>query len=193
MTRRFLARAASPAAPPLTGAPITRAMTTIASIAVALVAVVLGASGCRDEPPLPTVAPTSRAPVDTTAPGELAEGPERAFGLAIPRDMRIKAKLDDTWYADGALALEDVASYVDARVEPRRVDRGPNKTVFVDAAVRGDAKRRVEVEIARSGGRVEMVVRDRTPLPVEEGLTVEERWRQAGMTPDGKVLPEQAE
>ena len=42
-------------------------------------------------------------------------------------------------------------------------------------------------------GRVEMVVRDRTPPPVEEGLTEEERWRQAGMTPDGKVLPEQAQ
>jgi hypothetical protein len=150
-------------------------------------------AGCRDEAPLPAAPASASAPIDTTAPGELAEGTERAFGLPIPRDLRVKAKLDDTWYAEGPLALEDVASYVGARVAAVRVDRGPNKTVFVDATLRNDEGRRVEVEIARIAGRVEMVVRDRTPPPVEEGLSVEERWRQTGMTPDGKVLPERAE
>ena len=150
-------------------------------------------AGCRDEAPVPMAPASASAPIDTTAPGELAEGSERAFGLPIPRDMRIKAKLDDTWYAEGALVLEDVATYVGARVEPARVDRGPNKTVFVDATLRSDENKRVEVEIARTRGRVEMAVRDRTPPPVEEGLSVEERWRRAGMTPDGKVLPDQAE
>lgn len=150
--------------------------------------------GCRDEPAPPAVPPVApSAPIDTTEPGEIAEGSERAFGLPIPRDMRIKARLDDTWYAEGRFSLEDLANYVRDRVEPARIDRGPNKTVFVDAALAGDESRRVEVEIIRGSGRVEMIVRDRTRPPVEEGLSVEERWRRAGMTPDGKVLPEQAQ
>lgn len=156
-------------------------------------ALALGCDEAQQTAPPPVAPPTASAPIDTTAPGELAEGKERAFGLPIPRDMRIKARLDDTWYAEGPFGLEDVANYVRARVLPSRVDRGPNKTVFVDATLLDDPKKRVQVEVARVHGRVEMVVRDRARLPVEQGLTEEERWRRAGRTRDGKVLREQAE
>ena len=37
------------------------------------------------------------------------------------------------------------------------------------------------------GYRSEMIVRDTTPAPVEPGLTEEQRWQKAGLTPSGQI------
>jgi hypothetical protein len=36
--------------------------------------------------------------------------------------------------------------------------------------------------------RTQMVVRDVTPPPVPSGETDEDRWRRAGLRPDGRLL-----
>jgi hypothetical protein len=36
-------------------------------------------------------------------------------------------------------------------------------------------------------------VRDRTRTEVEKGLTEEQRWKRAGLTPDGQVIEKSAE
>jgi hypothetical protein len=143
------------------------------------------------QPPAPASAPD--VPRDTTKPGEIAEGTEQAFGLLLPRDMVVTARLPDAVYATGNLPLVPLTNYVRERLLSQRVDTGPEKTVFAGAAIKADPTRRVEVEVLSRRGKVQVVVRDRTPPPQVPGLSEEERWRRAGLTPKGKVIDKEAE
>jgi hypothetical protein len=137
-------------------------------------------------------ASASTAQPDTTLPGEIAEGAEQAFGLPLPRDMQVTARLKDAVYANGKLPFEPLANYVRDRVLAERVDTGPNKTVFVNAAVKSSPTKLVDVEVVSRHGSVQMVVRDRHRPPPEPGLSEEERWKRAGLTPKGKVIKTEA-
>ncbi|HLV19434.1 MAG TPA: hypothetical protein VKZ49_01080, partial [Polyangiaceae bacterium] len=44
------------------------------------------------------------------------------------------------------------------------------------------------IEIVEDGLRTRLLVRDVTPPPTVQGLTEQERYRRAGITPDGKLL-----
>ncbi len=131
------------------------------------------------------------SPPDSTEPNEIAEGSILAFGLVLPRDIQIQAQAADATYARGRLSFEGLANYVRHRVTATRVDTGPAQTVFVDAIVKRDPKRVVQVEVRSKRGRVELVVRDRTPKPADQGLTEAERWRRVGLRPDGRPLEKQ--
>lgn len=154
------------------------------------------AGGCGREQPLSELLPSPLRPqpVDSVAAGEIAEGEEQAFGLAIPRGMVVEARFPDAVQAFGTQPLESIANYVRARVRTSRVETGPVKTVFDDAELISDPQRRVRVEVTIvSSSKVELVVRDRTRKPAEPGLTEAERWRRAGLTPKGEVIEDQAE
>ncbi len=150
-------------------------------------------SGCntKEQPHQILPAPIASFSVDTAQEGELAEGDREAFGLLLPRDLKVKDTFPDAVFAIGSMPLEDVANYVRDRVEAERVDTGPAKTVFRHAKVRRAPAKRVQVEVSNIGqGKIEVVVRDETPAPAEPGLTQEERWKRAGLTPDGKKVIE---
>ena len=144
-------------------------------------------------PAPPPAASSASVAVDSAEPGEVAEGSEKAFGFPLPRDMRVKAKMDDTWYAEGRLRAEHVANYVRDRVDAAHVDTGPTKTVFREARLKGDPNHLYELEVSVSRAGASLIVRDRTPKPAEPGLSERERWERAGMTPDGKVIKNKAE
>lgn len=164
-----------------------------------VLAVVLAAAlggGCLPDEQSETLLPSGIArstPVDTTEPNEIAEGDVLAFGLALPRDITIDAQGRDTTYATGRLPFEALANYVRDRVTASRVETGPAQTVFVDAVVKRDPKKVVQVEVRSKRGRVQLIVRNRTPRPADEGLTEAERWRRAGLTPDGRAIEGQGE
>ncbi|MEM9692357.1 MAG: hypothetical protein AAGA56_07420 [Myxococcota bacterium] len=131
--------------------------------------------------------------IDMAEEGELAGGGPRPFGLELPRGMKVKARFKDAWYTRGDLPRESVANFIRDRIEPVRTDTGPHKTVFVDARITaGQGDRRVRIEVSGRGRDTEVVVRDRTPKPVEPGLTPKERWRRAGIDENGRVLPSEA-
>ncbi len=131
--------------------------------------------------------------VDWVPEGELAEGPLEAFGLPVPRGMRFTARFQDAVFAEGGLSLERVSNYVRKRVGADFVETTPKKTVFRHAQVEGK-KQRLHIEvIALSVNRAQLIVRDETPKPAQQGLSEEERWRQVGLTPRGEVLPENNE
>jgi hypothetical protein len=46
----------------------------------------------------------------------------------------------------------------------------------------------VTIEITDRSGQVELVVRDLTPPPIPQGLSDEERWKRAGLRPDGTPI-----
>ena len=94
----------------------------------------------------------------------------------------------DAVFAVGEIPAERVANYVRARVLAGNVETGPAKTIFSRATVKSAPQRVIRIEVVSRAHVSELVVRDETRQPPERGLSVEERWRRNGLTPDGKVL-----
>ncbi|XYI00798.1 hypothetical protein ACMHYB_13970 [Sorangium sp. So ce1128] len=164
-----------------------------AAALAACVACACAALACRSDagapaPPPPSDAAAPRPPVDQALPGELAEGVEQAFGLPIPRRMKVRARFPDAVFAVGEIPAERVANYVRTRVLAGNVETGPAKTIFSRATVKSAPQRMIRIEVVSRAHVSELVVRDETRPPPERGLSVEERWRRNGLTPDGKVL-----
>jgi hypothetical protein len=152
--------------------------------------------GCRcgsdSDGTLAAAAPSaaaSRPPVDRLAPGELTEGKATAYGLVLPRQLQIERRFPDAVHAAGIASPEAVSNFVRQRVEVSHVEIGAARTVFPVARIKGgDTARSYRIDVVADGPTTRLVVRDVTPPPTPEGLSEEERWRRAGMTPDGQPL-----
>ena len=164
-------------------------------ICAAIVCVVV--VGCHhdeaDSGSTATAPSASAKPVDHLAPGELLEGPEKAFGIALPKDVAVEKRFVDVVYAMGSPPPQAVAKYFSARVEGGKVTTGDRGTTFdgVHAPGNTNVTLRVEVATATDGlyaGRGSRVtVRDIT-APKQPDLPDEAaRWNAAGLTPDGKL------
>jgi len=176
---------------------IGRSHSPTTGVAWLVCAIVWGPS-CRhkEEPQAELTAPAAStvAPVDHLAPGELLEGTEKAFGLILPRGMHVQTAFMSSVYAVGDLALDDVANYVRSRVRGGTGTRGAVGTVFDDVNAPAEPNRILHILVSRAPGsdvcRVE--VRDITPAPpLPMPSTVTERYRAAGLTPDGKFIDPQ--
>ncbi|WP_437592183.1 hypothetical protein [Sorangium sp. So ce1000] len=174
----------------MTRAGLSRALAALAALAACASAAPAcrGDSGAPAPAPPPSEAQTPKPPVDQALPGELAEGVEQAFGLPIPRRMKVRARFSDAVFAVGEIPAERVANYVRTRVLAGSVETGPAKTIFSRATVKSAPQRKIRIEVVSRANLSELVVRDETRQPPEQGLSVEERWRRSGLTPDGKVL-----
>lgn len=162
------------------------------SVTLALVAFVAGSAGCssckHDEAPPPPEA----KPPDHLVAGEVVEGKERAFGLPLPRLSRINAYFERTVDVYSPLSPEDLVNFVRARVKDGKVTPGSSSTLLVEVVPLGDPAKRLTIDVHAFHGndpsaRSEMIVRDTTPIPTEPGLTDEQRWKKAGLTPDGHI------
>jgi hypothetical protein len=154
----------------------------------AVVAVVtLAVISCRKEkapPPSPAPAAVASTALDRLLPGELAEGTERALGLAVPRDMRFERVFDDSAVARGRVGTEALANYVRKRVDAATVEIGAARTLFPRAHVKGQpSDKTVRIEVIRDVDSTVLYLRDTTPPVVPPGLTEEERWRKQGVVP----------
>ena len=159
----------------------------IALIALALLAACKGGSDPSSEPP-PAPVEAPRPPVDKLEPGELAGGSEKAFGLAIPRGMRIEARFPDAVFAAGEIAPDIVASYIRKRVVSEGVEKSLVKTVFPRATLKDAPTGVVHIEVVARGTSTSLVVRDVTRPPAKDGLSEEQRWKELGLTPRGEPL-----
>lgn len=152
--------------------------------------------GCGDEEPL-LLRPMGLRPipVDAKLPGELAEGTYVAFGLPLPREMRLTKRFPDSVYASGRLEFEHVSNYFRERLSAKQVETGPHRTIFVGAKVIDEPELTVDVDVRRRIGFVELRIANKTrkPAKAEPQLTEKERWGRMGLTPDGKVLEEYAQ
>jgi hypothetical protein len=163
------------------------AATVVAAIAIATT------TGCKRRPPpvpqeAPPVASASARPADHALPDEIAEGTEKAFGLAIPRQMRVVGRFDDVVFASGDVTPELVANYVRKRVIASHVETGPAKTVFTGVTLRVEPTRTLRVDVISRNGNTDLTVRDETRPPAREGLTEAERWKELGLSPGGTPL-----
>ena len=155
----------------------------------------LCAAACRSgdtrETPGAAAGSVRRSPrtVDRLQPGELAEGKADAFGLALPREMLLERRFPDAVHAVGRIPHESVANYVRQRVEVGRIEVGAARTVFPNARIKGGrTDRSYRIEVIAGAAETRLLVKDITPPPTTQGLSEEERWRRAGLTPEGKPL-----
>jgi hypothetical protein len=155
--------------------------------------IALSIAACRKEQapaPAPVPVPVASTPLDRLLPGELAEGTDRAMGLAVPRDMRFERVFDDSALARGRIGPEALANYVRKRVDAATVEIGAARTLFPKAHVKGQpADKTVRIEVIREVDSTVLYLRDTTPPTIAPGLTEEERWRKQGVEPGKPFNP----
>jgi hypothetical protein len=143
-----------------------------------------------DYGPAPSRSAGSAQAPDRLAPGELAEGKGEMFGLLLPRGVRVTARFAKEAHASGKVTVGELAAYIRKRVDARHVELAQGRTIFPSARVKGgpaDKLFRIEV-VAGSGSITKLVMRDLTRPAAVQGISEAERWRRAGLTPDGKVI-----
>lgn len=146
-------------------------------------------SSCKHEEKPP---PVETKPQDHLAVGEVVEGKDRAFGLPLPRLARIAARFERTVDVYSPLSPEELVNFVRARVKDGKVTPGSSSTMLVEVVPLADPEKRLTIDVHAFHGndgtvRSEMIIRDTTPIPSEPGLTDEQRWKKAGLTPDGHI------
>jgi hypothetical protein len=134
-------------------------------------------------------ASSSATPLDRLKPGELGAGSQEAFGLVLPRGMRIEQRVPRATYAAGDVAAEAVVEYVRERVTFGRVELAGSRTIFSEVRIRnGRPDRQYEMVVIKERGRCRLEVLDVTPDRAPVGLSTDERWKRAGLSPDGRLL-----
>lgn len=151
--------------------------------------------GCSSKKRAPTQAPSSVAtssavPLDHLAPDELAPSKVLVYGFVVPRDMTVESQLPDRAYVSGHVSPEALANYVRDQVTVSHVEIGAARTLFPNAHIKGGPTDRLySLEVLPDGPRTRLVIKDVTPPPPPPpGMTDAERWRAAGLTPDGRPL-----
>jgi len=151
----------------------------------------LGGCSSKKRAPAATHAPTvASAPLDHLAADELAPSKVLVYGFIIPRDMALESQLPDRAYISGHVSPEALANYVRDQVTVSHVEIGAARTLFPSARIKGASADRVyNLEVLPDGPRTRLVITDVTPPPPPApGLSDAERWRAAGLTPDGHPL-----
>jgi hypothetical protein len=136
---------------------------------------------------------TSALPLDHLAPDELAPGKLEVNGFPVPLGMEVESRLLDRAYVRGRVSPEALANYVREHVAVSHVEIGAARTVFPMARIKnGPSDRYFTLEVFADGPSTRLVIKDTTPPPPPPaGLTDAERWRAAGLTPDGHPLDSQ--
>jgi hypothetical protein len=154
---------------------------------------------CKNEPEVTVLeAPTasvSAKPVDHLAPKELLEGDAKAFGIVLPRGVRLDQSFADVAYASGPVDTQAAVQYIRAHVREGKMIQpdfaGDGKTTFDHVKVPAMPDKQLVVSVKPAKGAVGMTqieVRDVTPTKAPELPDEAARWRAAGLTPEGRVL-----
>jgi len=135
-------------------------------------------------------APSASVAADRLAPGELVDGPLRAFGVKLPLGMELREAFGGVVYAWGPIDPMRLANYLRAQVKGGSISVGAAATVFDQVVVPADGSRilRMRVDSGGQGRLARLEVRDVTPPPPVPAANDTERWKRAGLTPDGKLL-----
>lgn len=171
------------------------------ALQVAALAAVLASGACKgrsDDRTDTNEAPSAPAPVttlpqDAVGKGQLIEGKEEAYGVRLPYEWSISAKMQNGVVAAGPGKPEDVANYLRARVQAKTVNVGASSTRFVKVTVRSLPNRELAIGVEpdpRGGARSRIVIEDVTPPPEPppEKRDPASRMESVGLTPNGRVL-----
>jgi hypothetical protein len=138
--------------------------------------------------PPPLVTPSADRPPDHLGPDELIEGSEQAFGLVLPRGLEVESRNVGTVVASGSMTVRALVKYFQPRLEGGSLREGETVATFEHLKAPGpeDAELAIHIRVAIPRTRVQI---DRIPHPPPSVLPDDSaRWRQAGLTPQGKLL-----
>ncbi len=117
------------------------------------------------------------------------EGKQKAFALFLPRDVTIERTFADEVIAHGEMEPEAVANYVRARVREGTVTVGAMVTTFERVKLPAEPARELRIRVSPGRGyRTTVVVRDITPPVIADPGNETDRWKQAGLLPNGQPL-----
>jgi hypothetical protein len=148
------------------------------------------ASGCHrkvapDDDPVSESAP---APDRLEATEKLPEA-ETAFGLPIPKGMRLVRHFNDAAYFAGELDMKHALEHIRKYVIASDVQMLAKGALFSRAYIVGDeSKRLVRILVTPIQNGTQIRIQDITPPRAVTGLSQAEVLRQAGRNPDGTVM-----
>jgi hypothetical protein len=158
----------------------------------------LSTTGCKKDREAGPVRPaeTQNAPPqpqtpDRLPPGELLEGPDRVFGFAIPRGMKLEAQFSGRADIVGTPSQQLVTDYVRQRVLVHHVQVEGTRYIFPQVRIRGAGTEIYRFEVRSDGGRTRIGIQHLVDREVPQELTDEERWKRAGMRPNGSLIDPQ--
>ncbi len=158
---------------------------------------VLALAGCKQSPDVappadPLVAPepqaSTAAPLDHLAPDELVEGDRSAFQLRLPRDLKVDGAFADVVFASGPVAVHPLVKYFRARLTDGSLREGDDAATFEHVHVPGKSTDDYTLRITAFPGYARVEFRNVTPKAQPNLPDDTARWRQAGLTPQGRVL-----
>jgi hypothetical protein len=140
-----------------------------------------GASGAAA-----SAGPTA-VPVDHLAPGELLEGSAQAFGITLPQGVRVDEAFVKVVYASGPLPVHPLVQYFRSRLRGGDVREGESSATFDHVTAPSDADRPLSIHIAEVHRGALIEVRDATPAPAPNLPDEAARWKNVGLTPNGRL------
>ncbi len=168
-------------------------------IGFAAIALALGA--CKRDPEIAIITPpaetsASSKPIDHLAPNELLEGDAKAFGLVLPRGMRVDAAFADVAFASGHVPVPGAVQYVRTHVREGKMIEpsfaGDGRTTFDKVRVPALPDRVLVISVRELPGApvgtTQIELHDVTPTKAPELPDEAARWRNAGLAPNGRVL-----
>jgi hypothetical protein len=162
--------------------------TRLGALAFGVVLAACSHDDVADAPTPPAAADSVPArPADHLAADELLEGPDKAFGLALPRGSEVTSRFPDSVEAKTVAHIAPLVAYVRARVREGTLSKGATSATFEHVRIPGDPSHEYRVRLREPGGQgATIAVDDTTPAP-DMGGTQEERERALGLTKDGKI------
>jgi hypothetical protein len=170
-----------------------RAATLLGGTVLALAALSAGChrSGATDPRPAASINPepavTGTAPADHLAPGELLEGSEQAFGITLPRGVRVDGAFVQVVFASGPLTVHPLVQYFRSRLQGGDLREGETSATFEHVTVPGRSERQLSVRIAEVRRTAIIDIRDTTPRAAAKLPDEAARWKSVGLTPSGRI------
>ena len=126
-------------------------------------------------------------PVDHLAPGELLEGSERAFGITLPRGVRVDGAFVQVVLASGSLTVHPLVQYFRSRLQGGDLREGETSATFEHVTVPGESDRQLSVHIEEVRRKAVIDIRDTTPRAASKLPDEAARWKSVGLTPGGRI------
>lgn len=153
----------------------------------------VAAVGCKRDTPPEVSSPAGSSSAakprpDRLAPGELPPGKEVAFGLKLPRVLKVIRREPFSVHSEGRVQPERVANYLRRNVDAKTIELGSVKTIFDHAVVKGTTAPLLRIEVVKIDRGTRLIVQDLTPPKVDPSLKPEDIWKIHGFDGEGKRL-----
>jgi hypothetical protein len=90
--------------------------------------------------------------------------------------------------ASGEVNFDDLTEYVKDRIVARHAEMFGARLEFPRAKIRGNENGIYKVSLLKGNREQVLLIQDETPRPATVGLTEEQRWKEAGLKPNGELV-----